>query len=213
MGALTEEMALGVARQRSIAVTCVDERSWLRCRSCTTAPATAGVAIDVPEYVAIARLDSAVAEITSEPGARMSTHDPLLEYNARASEDVVAPTVIASGALDGEDEHAFDRSFPAATTTTMPAACAAAIAAFWAELYPPPSEREATAVEAPRATVSLTAHSSAAITSLVYPVPEQSRALTATIVAPLATPYVAPAAVPAQCVPCDEQVLPKDVDI
>ena len=46
----------------------------------------------------------------------------------------MAPTVIASGALDGEDEHAFDRSLPAPTTTTMPAACAAATAAFSAEL-------------------------------------------------------------------------------
>ena len=69
-------MASGVARQRSIAVACVDERSWLRCRSCTTAPATAGVAIDVPEYVSDALSDSAVAESTLEPGARMSTHDP-----------------------------------------------------------------------------------------------------------------------------------------
>jgi len=73
---LTPEMALGVARQRSIAVACVDERSWLRCRSCTTAPATAGVAIDVPEYVSDALSDSAVAESTLEPGAKMSTHDP-----------------------------------------------------------------------------------------------------------------------------------------
>jgi len=69
-------MASGVARQRSIAVACVDERSWLRCRSCTIAPATAEVAIDVPEYVSNALSDSAVAEITLEPGARMSTHDP-----------------------------------------------------------------------------------------------------------------------------------------
>ena len=122
----------------------------------------------------------------------------------------MAPTVIASGALDGEDKHASFSSLPAATTTTMPAACAAATAAFTAELLPPPSEREATAVEAPRAAASLTAHSNAAITSLVYPEPEQSRAPTATIVAPLATPYVDPAAVPAQCVPCEEQVLPSD---
>jgi len=57
-----------------------------------------------------------------------------LEYDARASEGVVAPTAIASGALDGEDEHASLCALPAATTTTMPAACAAATAAFWAEL-------------------------------------------------------------------------------
>jgi hypothetical protein len=76
VGALTPEMALGVARQRSIVMACVDDRSWLRCRSCTIAPATAGVAIDVPEYVSDALLDSAVAESTLEPGARMSTHDP-----------------------------------------------------------------------------------------------------------------------------------------
>jgi len=74
--ALTPEMASGVERQRSIAVACVDERSWLRCRSCTIAPATAEVAIDVPEYVSNALSDSAVAESTLEPGARMSTHDP-----------------------------------------------------------------------------------------------------------------------------------------
>jgi hypothetical protein len=58
-----------------------------------------------------------------------------LEYDAsKASEMVVAPTVIASGALAGEYKHASDRSLLAATTTTMPAACAAAMAAFWAEL-------------------------------------------------------------------------------
>jgi hypothetical protein len=41
-------------------------------------------------------------EVTSWPGAKMSTHVPQLENEARASVLVVAPTVIASDVSAGE---------------------------------------------------------------------------------------------------------------
>ncbi len=50
------------------------------------------------------------------PGAKMSTHVPQLENDARESTDVDAATVMASGALAGERVHAFVFSLPAATT-------------------------------------------------------------------------------------------------
>ena len=43
---------------------------------------------------------------------------------------VVAATVMAAGALDGEDRHASAFEFPAATTMTMPSATARATASF-----------------------------------------------------------------------------------
>jgi len=42
------------------------------------------------------------AEVMLDPGAKMSTHEPKFEYDARASVLVVAPTVIAAAARDGE---------------------------------------------------------------------------------------------------------------
>ena len=40
--------------------------------------------------------------VIPEPGAKISTQLPWFEYDAGASIEVVAPTVIAEGALDGE---------------------------------------------------------------------------------------------------------------
>jgi hypothetical protein len=73
------------------------------------------VAIDVPLIVFVAVSLVFHAERIEEPGAKMSTQGPKFEYDARASVFVVAPTVIALGALDGEDEHALALLFPAAT--------------------------------------------------------------------------------------------------
>jgi hypothetical protein len=42
------------------------------------------------------------AEVMLDPGANTSTSEPKLEYDARASADVVAPTVMADGSDAGE---------------------------------------------------------------------------------------------------------------
>ncbi|CAB4782882.1 unannotated protein [freshwater metagenome] len=41
-------------------------------------------------------------EVIDWPGANMSTHEPVFEKLARASDEVEAPTVIALGARAGE---------------------------------------------------------------------------------------------------------------
>jgi hypothetical protein len=56
-----------------------------------------------------------------DPGANMSTHLPWLEKMDGTSSNVVAPTVIALGADAGDLVHASVDSFPAATTTVIPA--------------------------------------------------------------------------------------------
>lgn len=55
------------------------------------------------------------AEVIAEPGAKRSTQLPKLEYEARASEVVVAPTVSAWGAAAGELLQALAPELPAAT--------------------------------------------------------------------------------------------------
>ena len=67
-----------------------------------TTPATCGDAIDVPLMVFVAELLDFHADVMLEPGAKMSTHEPKFEYDARASVDVVAPTAIALAARAGE---------------------------------------------------------------------------------------------------------------
>ncbi len=65
-------------------------------------PATCGDAIDVPLMVAVAVLLSSHAEVMELPGAKISRQLPKFEYDARASEFVVAPTVIAVATRAGE---------------------------------------------------------------------------------------------------------------
>mmetsp|Transcript_29117 Transcript_29117/g.66912 ORF Transcript_29117/g.66912 Transcript_29117/m.66912 type:complete len:149 (-) Transcript_29117:180-626(-) len=147
--------------------------------------------------VEIAVSELVQAEEIADPGAKTSTHEPWFEKDDRASEEVVDPTVIASGAEAGELKHAFSLSFPAATTTDTPAACAAATAALTDEEAPPPRDMEIT--ERPgREEALLTAHSMPAITPAFEPEPPQLSTCTATIVAAFATPYWVPAIVPAQ---------------
>ena len=50
----------------------------------------------------VAESDEAVAAVMREPGAKMSTHRPWLEKEERPSDEVVEPTVTASGAEAGE---------------------------------------------------------------------------------------------------------------
>ena len=67
------------------------------CRTSAAAPATCGVAIDVPLIVFVAVLDVYHADVMLEPGAKMSTQVPKFENDERASVLVVEPTVIAVG--------------------------------------------------------------------------------------------------------------------
>jgi len=79
-----------------------------------------------------------------DPGAKMSTQLPVLLKYERASDEVVAPTVIAAGAEAGEYEHASSSSFPAATTTVMPALRIAVTAALSDVEKLPPIDIDAT---------------------------------------------------------------------
>jgi len=73
--------------------------------------------IDVPEMLLVALVLPIHALITFCPGAKMSTTEPKLEKDARASAIVVAPTVFALGARAGDVFPASVPSFPAATVT------------------------------------------------------------------------------------------------
>jgi hypothetical protein len=66
------------------------------------APATCGVAIEVPLIVFVAVLLLYQADVMLTPGAMMSTQVPKLEKLAAASLLWVAPTVIASATRAGE---------------------------------------------------------------------------------------------------------------
>ena len=113
------------------------------CACCKRAarPATCGAAIDVPEMVRVAVDPEIHAEVMLLPGAYMSTQRPKLEYEACASLFSVAPIVKAEGARAGEKLHASAPEFPAAATTTRPAAVAFATASSRAEFAPPPRLR------------------------------------------------------------------------
>ncbi len=65
------------------------------------APATCGVAIDVPLMVFVAVLDVDQADVMLEPGAKMSRQVPKFENDERASVCVVEPTVIAAADAGG----------------------------------------------------------------------------------------------------------------
>src|SRR5687767_5370953 len=78
------------------------------------APATCGVAMDVPLMVLVAVSLPIQAEVTLSPGAKMSTQVPQLENQARASVLLVAATVIASGVRAGVLLQASPLSLPAA---------------------------------------------------------------------------------------------------
>lgn len=59
------------------------------------APATCGEAIEVPEMVVVAVVEVYHADRIDDPGANRSRQVPTLECEARASPEVVAPTVTA----------------------------------------------------------------------------------------------------------------------
>jgi hypothetical protein len=78
------------------------------------APVTCGVAIEVPLIVFVAVSLVFHAEVMLLPGAKMSRHVPKFENEARASELVVAPTVLAAATRAGEVVHASAFELPAA---------------------------------------------------------------------------------------------------
>jgi len=117
-----------VARLMSAEVTCAGVAVVLPARKSAAAPATCGAAIEVPLIVLMAVLDVDHADVMLAPGAKMSRQVPKLEKLARASLDVVAPTVIADGSEAGEELHAFVLLLPAATAIDTPAATAPATA-------------------------------------------------------------------------------------
>jgi len=87
--------------------------------------------MEVPERVVSAVSLSTEAETMFDPGAQMSTQGPTLEKKARRSVGLkllgrsVAATVTAAGTNAGDRWHAScPLLLPAATTVTIPAACA-----------------------------------------------------------------------------------------
>ena len=101
-------------------------------------PATCGDAIEVPESATGVEKFLASADGIETPGAKISTHSPKLENDARLSNLSVAPTVIASGADAGDAVQASAREFPAATTVAIPRSTSEAMAALKERFLPPP---------------------------------------------------------------------------
>jgi hypothetical protein len=90
-----------------------------------------GLAMLVPLIELVATFEEPIhADVMLEPGANMSTQLPWLLNDDSMSELVVEPTVITVGSDAGEKVHASTLSFPAATTTTIPASTAFFTAVF-----------------------------------------------------------------------------------
>src|SRR5689334_22994556 len=83
----------GVARLMSAAPTWDGVRLGFSCSNRAAAPATCGVAIEVPSIVFVAVLLVYQAEVIEEPGANISTQGPKLENQERAPEESIAATV------------------------------------------------------------------------------------------------------------------------
>ncbi len=92
----------------------------------------------VPLIVLLAVGDDFHADVIPEPGAKTSTHIPLLLNEDLASVIVVEPTVMAEAAEAGEYLQASLLLFPAATTITTPFDTASFTAELSASLLPPP---------------------------------------------------------------------------
>jgi hypothetical protein len=73
--------------------------------------------MEVPEMLLVDVVLVIHELMTFCPGAKMSTTEPKLEKDARASAIVVAPTVFALGARAGDVFPASPPSLPAATVT------------------------------------------------------------------------------------------------
>ena len=129
------------------------------------------------------------APVILDPGALISTQVPKFEKPDFPSLDIVAPTVIALGALAGERRHASVDSLPAAATTMIPAFVRRVMLLFTAADFPPPILRLRTAALFGFGFSGLKIQSRPAITPEVAPVPEQLKILTETKLALFAIPY------------------------
>ena len=58
--------------------------------------------MEVPDKQVVSVSDRCDSDLTPLPGANKSKHRPKLEYLARLSERLLAPTVIAPAALAGD---------------------------------------------------------------------------------------------------------------
>eukprot|EP00128_Syssomonas_multiformis_P006775 Colp12_sorted_trinity150504_noHs@27436 len=101
--------------------------------------------MDVPLATEDALLDPMYDDVTSTPGAAMSTHGPQFENHPAVSVLVVAATVMASGVLEGEKLQAFALLLPAATATVTPDCTRVRTAEFMPEENEPPRLMTATA--------------------------------------------------------------------
>src|SRR6266545_1688978 len=156
--------------------TCCGVKPGLAAATRAAAPATCGVAIEVPLMVLVAVSLVIQDEVMLTPGAKMSTQVPKLENEARLSLMSVAPTVIAAGTRAGLKLQALALLLPAAMAYVTPELIELATAL-------------SNVVSMPAATCA------------VVPLPLQFRTRTATSCTPLATPYCDPPTVPATCVP------------
>src|SRR6476469_316861 len=95
---------LGVALATRASRTCCGVAVGWSARYRAAAPATCGVAIDVPLIVFVPPLSQ--SDVMFTPGAKMSVQVPKFENEARASLVAVALTVIASGTRAGEKPQA-----------------------------------------------------------------------------------------------------------
>src|SRR3989441_11045162 len=129
----------GLALPISASCTWAGVADGLVSRYRAAAPATCGVAMDVPLMVLVARSPVSQSDVVFTPGAKISTHGPKLENDAMLSLMSVAPTVSASGALAGEVLQASGApELPAATAYTTPAAIEFSTAVFSGWKNPPP---------------------------------------------------------------------------
>ena len=159
--------------------------------------------MDVPLIVRAAESDPHHAEGMSLPGAKRSLQTPKFEYAASSSTLVDAATVMTSATLPGLYKQLSALSLPAAATTVMPSVIIDCTAlSNVAEAGPP--RLMFTTAGVPKLW-SATIQSIASTRMLVTVLPLHESAFTGTIEAPLATPYVVPAAMPATWVPCPLQ--------
>src|SRR2546423_11468023 len=157
--------------------------------------------MDVPLIHATVLSPVPYADSMFTPGAKMSTHDPKSENDARWSLLSLAATVMASAVSAGETVQASVWPFAAATTYVTPEAIEARTASSSARSAGPPRLRLATA----GLTAFAVTQSIPAMICEYDPLPEQSSTRTPTNCTLLATPKVAPPMVPATCVPCPLQ--------
>jgi hypothetical protein len=152
--------------------------------------------MDVPLRLKFPAIVFVRADIMLLPGAKMSMHDPKLEYDALASFVAVAPTVMALAAEAGDTPQASTFEFPAATATMTPPATALFTAKLRASLRLPPRLMLMTALFEPGRFARATTQSIPAITPAQDPLPSEFRTLTAIKLVFLAIPYLVPPTVP-----------------